>query len=419
MTILSALRGQPSNTVESPLVPLTSTTLVDWLGGPTVHAGVSVSEHGSLGVPAVWRAVNLIAGTIAALPLHAYKEVGEARVRQTSGAAADLLDAPHPDMTPFELWELGVGSLLLWGNAYFLKLYNASGRLAELWWVAPSRVQVGRASDGTKVYILDGDRDNPKTDRGMLHIPGFGYDGVCGVSTIRVAKQGIGLAMAAEEYGARLFGSGSLATGILQTEQRIDQTQADELKQRWKANGTGLDSAHDIRVLGSGAKWQQLTIPPEDAQFIESRKFQISEIGRMFGVPPHMLGETEKATSWGTGIEQQNIGWVVYTLNPWITRIEQRLTRMLRPERLYVRYSVQGLLRGDSQQRADFYMKMFGIGAMSTNDVRRLEDMPPVDGGDTRYVPLNYGILGEKPEPPPAPIIAPPEPDEPDEETDE
>ena len=253
MTILSALLGQPRNTVESPLVPLTSTTLVDWLGGPTVKAGVTVSETSSIGVPAVWRSVNLIAGTIAALPLHAYKEEGEARIRQTSGAAADLLDSPHPDMTPFELWELGVGSLLLWGNAYFLKLYNASGRLAELWWVAPSRVRVGRASDGAKVYVLDGDEANPKSDRGILHIPGFGYDGVCGVSPIRVAKQGIGLALAAEEYGARLFGSGSLATGILQTEQRIDQAQADDLKQRWKAGGTGsrLRARHPCARVGS------------------------------------------------------------------------------------------------------------------------------------------------------------------------
>lgn len=392
---LDAIRGI-RNGIENPAVPLTSTAILDWLGGPKVHAGVTVSEESALGMPAVWRAVNLIGGTAASLPLHPYRVVGEVRTRVTTGNAAALLDQPHPDMTPFELWELTYAYMLLWGNAYFRVLRNRNGGLQELWPIHPARVRAGRESEtGLKIYEIDRAED-PMFDDKILHIPGPGYDGVCGVSPIRMARQGIGLALAAEEYGARLFGSGSLASGILQTEQRLTQAQADALKTRWKAKVGGLDKAHDVAVLDAGAKFQQLSIPPEDAQFIESRKFQIDEVARMFGIPPHMLMQTEKSTSWGTGIEQQSIGFVKFTLRPWLTRVEQRLTRLLRPQAVYARYSLEGLLRGDSAQRSAFYREMWGIGALSTNDILALEERPPIGpAGDVRYRPLNMGVLGE------------------------
>lgn len=397
MTLLRAARESLRdirNGIENPAVPLTSSALLDWLGSPKVHAGVTVTEESSLGMPAVWRAVNLIGGTAASLPLHAYREVGDVRVKVTAGRAAELLDEPHPDMTPFELWELMFGHLLLWGNAYFRVLRNRNNQVQELWLIHPGRVRAGRDSEtGLKIYEIDRS-PVPLFDEQILHIPGPGYDGVCGVSPIRMARQGIGLAMAAEEYGARLFGSGSLASGILQTEQRLDQPAADALKARWKAKVGGLGNAHEVAILDSGAKFQQLSIPPEDAQFIESRKFQIDEVARMFGIPPHMLMQTEKSTSWGTGIEQQSLGFVKFTLRPWLTRVEQRLSRLLRDQAVYIRYSLEGLLRGDSAQRSAFYREMWGIGVYSTNDIRRLEDHGPVEGGDVRYRPLNMGVLG-------------------------
>lgn len=390
-----AIRGV-RNGIENPAVPLTSTAIVDWLGGPKVHAGVTVSEESAMGMPAVWRAVNLIAGTAASLPLHPYRVVGDVRTRVTSGQAAALLDDPHPDMTPFELWELTYTHVLLWGNAYLRVLKNRNGQIQELWPIHPGRVRAGRETEtGLKIYEIDRAED-PLFDDQILHIPGPGYDGVCGVSPIRMARQGIGLALAAEEYGARLFGSGSLASGILQTEQRLTQGQADALKARWKAKVGGLDKAHDVAVLDAGLKFQQLSIPPEDAQFIESRKFQIDEVARMFGIPPHMLMQTEKSTSWGTGIEQQTLGFVKFALRPsWLARFEQRVTRLLRPQAVYAKYSLEGLLRGDSAQRAAFYREMWSIGAYSTNDILRLEDLPPVEGGDVRYRPLNMGELGQ------------------------
>jgi HK97 family phage portal protein len=359
-----------------------------------VHAGVRVSETSSLGMPAVYRAVSLIAGTAASLPLHAYRSVDGTREQVTSGASAALLDSPHPDMTPFEMWETVYAHIALWGNAYLWIGRNQLGQIAELWPIHPSRVRVGRESEqGSKIYAIDGG-EREHTDRTILHIPGFGYDGICGVSPVRMARQGIGMALAAEQYGAKLFGSGSLATGILQTEQRLTQEQADALHARWKAKHSGLEQAHETMILDSGAKFHQLTIPPEDAQFIESRRFQITEAGRMFGVPPFLMFETEKSTSWGTGLEQQAIGWVTYDLRRWLIRVEQRLSAMLTPQSVYARYSVEGLLRGDSAQRASFYTAMWNIGVYSTNDIRRYEDDPPVEGGDVRYRPLNMGELG-------------------------
>lgn len=387
-------------TIESPEVPISSASIVELVGGETpVDAGVSVSEKTSLGIAAVWCAVTLISGTIASLPLHAYKagEAGE-RVRLPgTSRAAQLLASPHPDLTPFELWETVLSHLLLWGNAYLWKApFEGMHGVANLHLIHPSRVKVGRVKSGKlagrKIFALDG--SDPYTEDDILHIPGFGYDGTCGVSPIRAARQGLGLALAAEKFGAKLFGSGSLATGVLQVEQRLTPDQADSLAARWREKRAGLESSHSTIILDSGAKFHQLTIPPEDAQFLESRSFQISEIARLFRVPPHMLMDTDKSTSWGTGIEQQSIGFVVFTLRPWLTRIEQRVTRIIAPEKAYARFAIEGLLRGDAAARKDFYTGLWNLGALSTNEIRALEDMAPVEGGDLHYRPLAMGELG-------------------------
>jgi len=381
--------------IESPQVSISSAEVGLLFGGETVSAGVQVTEEKALGLPAVFRAVNVVAGTIASLPIHAFRDstTGARTPVASSHPAAKLLATPHPDMTQFELWETVLTHMILWGNAYLWLRRDALGRVVELWPIHPSRMRAGRTSDLKKVYKLDGG-DVELDDTRILHLPAFGYDGVCGVSPVRLAREGLGLAIAAEQYGAKLFGSGSLATGILQTDQRLTPDQADALQVRWRAKRSGLNSAHETIVLDAGAKWTQLSIPPGDAQFLESRSFQVSEIARMFGVPPHMLMDTEKVTSWGTGIEQQSIGFVVYTLRTWIIRIEQRLSRILSPQPVYAHITVEGLLRGDSAQRAAFYKQMFDMGAYNTDEIRALEEMGPVPGGDVRYRPLNMGVLG-------------------------
>lgn len=389
----------PRNSLEDPTMPLSSSGILDFIGGGAnkTHAGVSVTEKKALGLPAVWQAVNLIAGTAASLPLHAYREdAAGTPERLRSGRAADLLENPHPDLTDYELWEMVYAHIALWGNAYLRKLTKPSfGTFpAELWPIHPSRVMVGRESEtGSKIYAVDGGKEI-HTDETLLHIPGFGYDGICGVSPIRAARQGLGVALAAEEFGGKFFGNGTLATGILQTEQRLSSEQADALHARWKAKRAGLQGAHETIILDSGAQFHQLTIPPDDAQFLETRQFQVTEIARLFGIPPHMLMDTQKSTSWGTGIEQQTIGFVVYTLRRWLTRVERRLTREMRPQGAYAKYALEGLLRGDSAQRAAFYKALWDIGALSSNEIRALEERGPVEGGDTYYRPLNMGALG-------------------------
>jgi HK97 family phage portal protein len=389
----------PRATLENPAVPISSGSILEFLGVRPTASGVMVNEKSSLAMPAVWRAVNLLAGTAAALPLKSYKRGDEMLKPLTSGLAATLLDNPHPDLVPFDFWELVYGQRLLWGNAYVLKLRDALGQIKELWPIHPGRVKVGRESEhGLKVYAVDGGIDNGGYtwhDTEIMHLPGFGYDGISGVSPIAMARQGIGLALSAEEYGARLFGSGSLASGILQTDQKLKPEQADALQARWKQKAAGLAHAHEAVVLDAGVKWYQLTIPPEDAQFLESRKFQVTEIARMFGIPPHMLMDVEGSTSWGTGIAEQTLAFVVYSLQNWLIRTEQRVTQILRPQNVYAKYSLQALLRGDPKTRSEFYTALWNIGVLSTNDIRRFEEMAPVEGGDVRYRPLNMGILGE------------------------
>lgn len=395
MTLLGTVLGARNAVeAENPLLPLTSETLLQYLGIEETYSGKNVNEVTALGMAAVWRAVQVSTSVPAALPFHAFREVEDKRVRAV-GHSARLMDDPHPDMTPYEFWQTIYVHRRLWGNAYVRKLRNQLGQVQEMWPIHPGRVRVGRESEaGRKVYVIDGVKE-VLSDREVLHLPGMGYDGVCGVSPIRAARQSIGLGLAAEEYGARLFGSGSLATGILQTEQRLTQKQADSLSQRWKEKRTGLESSHGTVVLDKGAKFHQLTIPPQDAQFLESRRFQVIEVCRWFGLPPFLMFETEKSTSWGTGLEQQALGWVKFDLQPDLVSVEQRVTKhVLRPQPVYARYSLEGLLRGDSKARAAFYQSMWNLGALSTNEIRAYEDLEPVEGGEARYRPLNMGALG-------------------------
>ncbi|MEU5908921.1 phage portal protein, partial [Micromonospora sp. NPDC047467] len=239
------------------------------------------------------------------------------------------------------------------------------------------------------------------TPREILHIPGLGYDGLTGCSPVRLAMQGIGLAQAAEKSAAKLFGNGNMIGGVLQTEQRLDQDQAARLKERWKAKMSGVHNAHEIAVLDSGGFLKPVAMPNTDAQFLESQQFQVVEIGRMFGVPPFLLMSTEKSTSWGTGLEQQVQGWVTFDLNPtWLTPTEQRITKELMAREEYASYQMGGLLRGDSAARATFYRAMRDVGAFSANDVRALEELPPLPdgkGGDVYLQPMYMAPLGYDP----------------------
>ncbi|GAA2929792.1 phage portal protein [Streptomyces enissocaesilis] len=390
--------------IENPAVPLTSASLTELLGGVELDAGVAVTEISALHMPAVWRAVAVIAGLSASLPLHAYTAGTKDRV------AVPLLDDPHPELTPFELWRLNYVHRLLWGNGYLQKVRNRAGDVVQLWPVRPDRVKVDREqptaeNPSGKVFWIQDDRGDRlrRTSREILHTPALGYDGVTGCSPIRAAAQGIGLAVAAEKSAARLYGSGNMISGVLQTEQRLNPEQAAQLKASWKAKLSGHQSAHDIAVLDSGASFSPVTMPYKDSQFLESRQFQVVEVARMFGVPLFLLMETQKSTSWGTGLEQQAQGFVTFDLGPtWLTPTEQRVTKeLLPPGKQYAKYALQGLLRADSTGRAAFYRAMRDVGALSANDIRALEDMPPLPAGangDTYLQPTYMAPLGYDPQ---------------------
>lgn len=386
--------------LENPAVPLTSSSLLDWFGGGHVDSGVAVNEQSALKMSAVFRCVSLISSVSAALPLHTY-------VRGTKDRAVSaLLDDPHPELTPIELWRLTYVHRCLWGNAYLQKMRNRGGQVVELWPITPDRVKVGRVAPSTvnpqgKMFEVldDAGRPQPMTPREIMHLPGLSYDGLIGMSLVRAAAQGIGLALAAESFGARLFGSGNLLSGILKTDQRLEQADAERLQGRWQQMSQGLDRAHKVAILDSGAMFQSLTMPSSDAQMLESRHFQITDASRFWGVPPFLMMETEKSTSWGTGLEQQAQGWVTFDLHPtWLAPTEQRITKELAAPGTFAKYKSEGLLRGDSAARGIFYRVMREVGAMSANDIRELEDRPPVAGGDSYLQPLNLVPLGTIPD---------------------
>jgi HK97 family phage portal protein len=397
VTVLGRLFERRAS-IESPTVPLSSSAILEAIGIQPNATGVSVTEKSALRFGAVWRAVNLISALGGALPLHTYQSgTFERRTVQ-------ILDNPHPDLTDFEFWRLSYVHRCLWGNSYALKLRAGSGMIRELHPIEPSRVKVSNlgssdANPSGKVFVLDSNLDDPLTSRDILHIPGLGYDGITGVSPVRLAATTIGLGLAAEEYGARLWSSGSMLGGVLQTEQRLDQVVADRLKASWKAKVAGLSKAHEVAILDAGAKFQPITMHNNDAQFLESRDFQVSEVSRWFGVPPFLLNQTEKSTSWGTGLEQQATGFVKFDLHPvWLKPTEARLTRELCGQGVYAKYKIEGLLRGDSQARAEFYNVMRNVGAMNADDIRELEDLPPIPGGagQSFLQPLNMAPLGSE-----------------------
>ncbi|MCW5252221.1 phage portal protein [Streptomyces sp. SHP 1-2] len=392
-------RRAPS--LENPAVPLTDAALAEVFGGFRSDAGVPVSEKTSLRTPTVWRAVAVIAGVSAALPLHLYQRGSRDRVE------SPLLDDPHPELTPLELWRLVNVHRVLWGNGYVQKLRNQVGQVKELWPLTPDRVDVKRdkpsAVNPTGKWFFatdDWGTVHALTPREVLHLPGLGFDGLKGLSPITMARQGIGLAQAAEKGAAKLFGRGNVLSGVLETEQKLNADQAHALKTRFQAKLSGIDNFQEVAVLDAGAAFKPVTMPLKDSQFLESREFQIPEIARMFGVPLFLLMETSKSTSWGTGLEQQAQGWVTFDLAPtWLAPVEQRITKELLPAKQYAHYAVQGLLRGDSSARATFYRAMRDTGVMSANDIRALEELPPIPGpeGDTYLQPTYMAPLGSNP----------------------
>ncbi len=373
------------------------------LGVMTTAAGVSVTPESAMRLSAVSACVRLIAESIASLPLHVYRRGADGRRERADDvpAARLLHDEPNELMSSFTFRETLAAQLLLWGNAYAPIVRRRSSEPVELLPVQSRSVQVRRAPGGGLVYDVtmpDG-RTATVGQADMLHVPGLSFDGITGLSPVRYAAQSIGLAIAAEQFGATFFGNGSRPSGVITMPGQLNAEQAKQLRAAWYDTYGGLSNSNRTAVLFHGAKFETISVPPEDAQFIETRKFQVSDIARWFRVPPHMIGDLERATF--SNIEHQALEFVTHTLRPWLVRFEQEINRKLfpsstdgRPNDLYCEFSVDGLLRGDVKSRADYYVKGRQWGWLSANDIRRLENMEPIEGGDEYLTPLNMTTVG-------------------------
>ena len=376
-----------------------------FFGGTT--SGKPVNEHTAMQMTAVYSCVRILAEAVAGLPLHLYKYTASGgKEKALSHPLYFLLhDEPNPEMSSFVFRETLMTHLLLWGNAYAQIIRNGKGEVIALYPLMPNRMRVDRDSKGELYYSYTRYSDEAPTINGMtvtlrasdvLHIPGLGFDGLVGYSPIAMAKNAIGLAMATEEYGAKFFANGAAPGGVLEHPGTIKDPQ--KVKESWNMAYQGSGNAHRVAVLEEGMKYQPIGISPEQAQFLETRKFQINEIARIFRVPPHMVGDLEKSSF--SNIEQQSLEFVKYTLDPWVIRWEQAISRsLLSPseKKLYFsKFNVDGLLRGDYASRMNGYATARQNGWMSANDIRELENLdriPAELGGDLYLINGNMTKL--------------------------
>lgn len=366
-----------------------------FFGGTT--SGKPVNENTAMQMTAVYSCVRILSEAVAGLPLHVYKyNDSGGKEKDLSHPLYQLLhDEPNPEMTSFVFRETLMGHLLLWGNAYAQVIRNARGEVVALYPLMPNKMKVDRDSKGQLYYLYQRTQEDAPaigstsqvylSPSDVLHIPGLGFDGLVGYSPIAMAKNAIGLAIATEEYGAKFFANGAAPGGVLEHPGTIKDPQ--RVKESWNSAYQGSGNAHKVAVLEEGMKYQAIGISPEQAQFLETRKFQINEIARIFRVPPHMLADLEKSSF--SNIEQQSLEFVKYTLDPWCVRWEQSMSRVLLSEsekpQHFIKFNVDGLLRGDYASRMTGYATARQNGWMSANDIRELENLdriPAEQGGD-------------------------------------
>lgn len=370
-------------------------------------SGKPVNERTAMQTTAVYSCVRILAEAVASLPLHiyCYTDVGKERV--VSHPLYHILhDEPNSEMTSFVFRETLMSHLLIWGNAYAQIIRDGSGRVIALYPLLPNKVEVERSESGQLVYFYTrNSEENPnlkETGRirlrseDVLHIPGLGFDGLVGYSPIALAKNAVGMTLACEEYGASFFANGANPGGVLEHPGILKDPK--KVRDSWNEVYRGTSNAHKVAVLEEGMKYQQIGIPPEEAQFLETRKFQLNEIARMYRIPPHMIGDLDKSSF--SNIEQQSLEFVKYTLDPWVIRWEQSLQKALllpqEKKEYFIKLNVDGLLRGDYQSRMTGYATARQNGWMSANDIRELEDLNPIseeEGGNLYLINGNMTKL--------------------------
>lgn len=364
-------------------------------------SGKPVNERTAMQTTAVYACVRILAEAIASLPLHVYEyqDDGGKKLVHDHPLYYLLHDEPNPEMTSFVFRETLMSHLLIWGNAYAQIIRDGAGRVLGLYPLLPDKMEVQRDDRGNIYYVYSRNSDeNPMFKEygniklkaeDVLHIPGLGFDGLIGYSPIAMAKNAVGMTLACEEYGASFFANGANLGGVLEHPGVLKDPS--KVRESWNSVYRGVNNAHKIAVLEEGMKYQQIGIPPEEAQFLETRKFQINEIARLYRIPPHMVGDLDKSSF--SNIEQQSLEFVKYTLDPWVIRWEQSLQRSLllpgEKGKYFIKLNVDGLLRGDYQSRMNGYAVGRQNGWFSANDIREMENMNPIpdeEGGNLYLV---------------------------------
>jgi HK97 family phage portal protein len=391
--------------------------------GMGTSAGVSINADNALMLASVWGCVRIISETIAGLPMSAVNEPDDSglkkKVKTQPQIVADPFGGNQFTSATAQTLSVRAGiaetlvSLLLVGNAYF-DVVSRDGRTQlpnQLKIYNPNRVSVDTDAYGTATaYRVDGIEVDP---RNIVHIRGLTLPGeALGASVISYARRTIGLGIAAEEFGSRFFSQGATLKGIVEVPGDLTMQKAREVKAAFDATHGGLTNSHLTGVLTGGAKYAPVGVPPEDAQFLGTRAAQTSDIAMMYGVPPHMLGQTDRTTSWGKGIEEQTLGFVKFTLKGWIDRLKDAWNAML-PAGVEVDFDYEELLAPDTSARYTAYMTARNAALMTINDIRAREGLPPVKGGDDIMAPLNsahtrdpgYQVGTETSDVPPAPVV--------------
>lgn len=353
-------------------------------------SGKPVNERTAMQTTAVYACVRILAEAVASLTLHVYEyqDDGGKKLVHDHPLYYLLHDEPNPEMTSFVFRETLMSHLLIWGNAYAQIIRDGAGRVLGLYPLLPDKMDVQRDDRGNIYYVYSRNSDeNPMFKEygdirlkaeDVFHIPGLGFDGLIGYSPIAMAKNAVGMTLACEEYGASFFANGANPGGVLEHPGVLKDPS--KVRESWNSVYRGVNNAHKIAVLEEGMKYQQIGIPPEEAQFLETRKFQINEIARLYRIPPHMVGDLDKSSF--SNIEQQSLEFVKYTLDPWVIRWEQSLQRSLllpgEKGKYFIKLNVDGLLRGDYQSRMNGYAVGRQNGWFSANDIREMENMNPI-----------------------------------------
>jgi HK97 family phage portal protein len=403
---------EPHFGASAPARPRASTTVLssdpnvtDFFGLVPTPTGRAVTEQSAMQVSAVAACVRVIAGAIASLPVDFYaRDVAAGSVRKKN--EADALwwlfnEEPSARWTAAAFWEYVAKSELMRGDAFAWIHRDGYGNVKSIEPINPGGVTVEVVNGRLRYYFFDElNRARGLDQDDMLHFPGFGFDGKRGMSAIAWgARQGIGIALATDEYAARFFGSGALAKHVITAPGEMTPEQTTMLRDQWAQRYAGLDNAWKPMILTEGLKVEELTLTAEDSQLLESRKFQVIDIARAFGVPPFMIGETEKTTSWGNGIEHMSLGFVKYTLQRRLTAYAQEINRKIfRTAARFVKFDLDELLRGDSAARAKFIRDLVGgsqgPGIITINEARAREGFEPIAGGEALFSPSKTDTQG-------------------------